>query len=233
MDREDGFTLLELLISLTILSVIVATVFSGFRLGVRAWEKGEQGLLERQRYRIVLSLLKRQIASIRVQPNAALGGRILALRGDDKTMVFISGVALVPDNRFGNVYVQYQVEKPVSGVSEESGERFLLFEKSMPILPSKLIAGMKLAGVPAVLKDKSDLHALIPSVDWMEFAYLKDYSADQYVWQKTWAPDQDGNFPRAVRIGLKPAGSAEPLFLIVRLDAQTDIEKVQQPLMMQ
>ncbi|HNT58060.1 MAG TPA: prepilin-type N-terminal cleavage/methylation domain-containing protein, partial [Syntrophales bacterium] len=58
-----GFTLLELLISLTLLSVIAVLVFGALRLGVRAWEKGEATIETRQRERIVMDLLQRQMAS--------------------------------------------------------------------------------------------------------------------------------------------------------------------------
>lgn len=55
---------MELLISLTIISVIVVIISGALRIGVRAWEKGEQDIETRQRYRIVLDLMKRQLTSI-------------------------------------------------------------------------------------------------------------------------------------------------------------------------
>jgi len=47
---RDGFTLLELLISMTILAMIVVIIFGAFRVGIRAWEKGEKDLGVRQRH---------------------------------------------------------------------------------------------------------------------------------------------------------------------------------------
>jgi len=44
-----GFTLLELLISLTILSLVTVLIFGAFRMGIRAWEKGERNIDGRQR----------------------------------------------------------------------------------------------------------------------------------------------------------------------------------------
>ncbi|HEX7533874.1 MAG TPA: prepilin-type N-terminal cleavage/methylation domain-containing protein [Syntrophales bacterium] len=39
--HNRGFTLLELLIALTITAMIVAIIFGALRIGIRAWEKGE------------------------------------------------------------------------------------------------------------------------------------------------------------------------------------------------
>lgn len=38
--REDGFTLLELLVSLTLLGLLFVLLFGGLRFGMRAWERG-------------------------------------------------------------------------------------------------------------------------------------------------------------------------------------------------
>ncbi len=39
--RDSGFTLLELLVAMTLLGLVMAMVFGGLRLGVRVWETGE------------------------------------------------------------------------------------------------------------------------------------------------------------------------------------------------
>lgn len=38
-EKPDGFTLLELVVSLTILGVIITLIYGGMRIGVRAWER--------------------------------------------------------------------------------------------------------------------------------------------------------------------------------------------------
>ena len=60
---SPGFTLLELLISLTIIGLILVIVFGALRIGARAWEKGERDVETHQIQRIVLDNMKRQIAS--------------------------------------------------------------------------------------------------------------------------------------------------------------------------
>ena len=75
-DSSKGFTLLELLISLTIIGLILVIIFGALRIGVRAWEKGERDVESHQRRRVVLGLVKRQFASTypyRVTTFARLG----------------------------------------------------------------------------------------------------------------------------------------------------------------
>jgi len=60
---ETGFTLLELLISITILGIMMAIIMGGFRLGSRAWEKGEAKAEYNQKLRVVLDHMLEEIRS--------------------------------------------------------------------------------------------------------------------------------------------------------------------------
>lgn len=41
--KKTGFTLIELIITVTIFTVIIVTVYSSFYMGVKAWRSGEEG----------------------------------------------------------------------------------------------------------------------------------------------------------------------------------------------
>jgi prepilin-type N-terminal cleavage/methylation domain-containing protein len=57
-----GFTLLELLVSLTILSAMAAMLFGSFRMSVKAWNRGDQVAEGAQRFRIMADLMRRQVS---------------------------------------------------------------------------------------------------------------------------------------------------------------------------
>jgi len=59
-----GFTLMELLVSMTLMSILALAVFFGFRIGFNAWNKSENAMEKTRRVHIALDLLSRQIGSL-------------------------------------------------------------------------------------------------------------------------------------------------------------------------
>jgi len=62
--RKSGFTLLELMISVTILSLILGVILGAMRLGSRSWEVGEKRIDRLQRMRITYDIISEDIKSI-------------------------------------------------------------------------------------------------------------------------------------------------------------------------
>jgi general secretion pathway protein J len=58
----QGFTLLELLVAITLLGLLMATLFGGLRLGARVWETGETRLDAAARIQIVQDLVRQRLA---------------------------------------------------------------------------------------------------------------------------------------------------------------------------
>jgi prepilin-type N-terminal cleavage/methylation domain-containing protein len=63
--RPNGFTLLELLVALTILAMMMVVIMSGLALGSRVWNQGTERIQVAQRLRIITDLIGSQIASAR------------------------------------------------------------------------------------------------------------------------------------------------------------------------
>ena len=209
-DANKGFTLLELLISLTILGVIVVIIFGAFRIGVRAWEKGEKDVESRQRQRIVLDLIKRQLASTCLGEVKDARQQPLLLKGNDKSIEFVSHIPMVPGNRFGQVYVKYVVK------SEDDGERerLVFWEKNTVLLNKET--------------DVSDLHEdeffeLFPGVQSIAFEYLKAGSDEETSqWQQTWDQSIDEGLPRAVRVVIMEDIEKAPICVIAPIGPDVD-----------
>lgn len=81
--RQAGFTLLELLISITLLGLMLVLLFGGLRLGVRSWDAVQQQVDNLNTVRSVESFLRREMAraypyrwkSLATQRVAFLGAR--------------------------------------------------------------------------------------------------------------------------------------------------------------
>lgn len=63
--RQSGFTLLELLISLVLISLIVTMLFGGLRLGSQGWERSDEHVERTDNIRLVREFIRRSLAQVR------------------------------------------------------------------------------------------------------------------------------------------------------------------------
>ena len=118
VNKASGFTLLELVVTFTILSLVVIMVLGALRLGSAAWEKGEERAEKIQRKRIVLDLLSQQMKSsfpYRVKSQKAEADYLVFL-GDGSSLRFVSAFSLRARKQEGLVFVIYKVEEGTSSV---------------------------------------------------------------------------------------------------------------------
>ena len=121
-----GFTLLEVIVTLTILGFILLIIFGAFRLGLSAWERGETTREEYQKLRAVSQLISRQIKSIvpyKIKTQKAEGD-YLAFEGKPHSLRFISALSLKARQPGGFVYVIYEFKE-----GGKEGGRLILYEQ--------------------------------------------------------------------------------------------------------
>ncbi|RJQ50338.1 MAG: prepilin-type N-terminal cleavage/methylation domain-containing protein [Nitrospiraceae bacterium] len=167
---KDGFTLLEVVISITILSLITLIIGSAFRLGIQAWEKGEKETGETQRLRVLSSLLSQQVASafpykMKVDDDEP----VVLFKGEEDSLLFVTTVT---DSFYGGFkWVKY---------SYKDGS--MLYKEGL--LPDKKLKE----------KIKGDDETIDSDIEEVKFTYLSKSGE----WEDSW--DDEKKLPAAVRV---------------------------------
>jgi general secretion pathway protein J len=121
-----GFTLLELVVAITFLSVILVLILGGMRLASSSYDRGEESAERYQRIRIVLKLITQQLKSAypyKVKAQKAEAD-FIAYQGEGDTLRFVSAFSLQARRPEGLVYVIYRVDEKGS-----SGKTLKVYEK--------------------------------------------------------------------------------------------------------
>jgi general secretion pathway protein J len=127
--RQRGFTLLELLVAITLLGVLMAALFGALRLGARVWENGEARLDASARVQVVQNFVRQQLGQ--TVPLTAVGDDPRAA----PAMVFVgtSGglrfVSLLPAHLGGGVSLMELALRP----SPDGGELQDLMLRMRPL----------------------------------------------------------------------------------------------------
>src|SRR5437867_7876306 len=94
--RQAGrsFTLMELLVSITLMSLVAVAIHSGFHLSLSSWEKSEKALQRQRTLQFVLDLITRQVGSmVPFYSRQQLDGTavdVLLFHGSAQAMRFVS-----------------------------------------------------------------------------------------------------------------------------------------------
>jgi len=208
LSASFGFTLLELMISLTILGLILLVVFGALRIGVRAWEKGEKDVDKHQRERVVLDLVKAQIASASATEITGKEAEQFRFKGEIDSMAFVSDLPIVPTNKSGMVYVKYIIQPAKGG----KGHKLMVYEKNMVFVDKD-----KKMENP----DESEFFDLIAAAKEIRFEYLQypENEQEPAEWQEDWDPEKLQGSPFAVRLILQQDEMDFPLTVIARIEA--------------
>ncbi len=169
--NEKGFTLLELLLGITILSLIAVIVGGTFRLGIRAWQRGESDVNYSQRQRILVERLSQQIRSAYPYTIKIEDKRVVAFQGMPDSLWFIT--SSTSPSEAGLKWVSYFTRDGSLIVNEG-------------VIPDKKILDKVIPNEGKVLDSEvSDLH----------FEYLSPHEKE---WEESW--DLTGRLPEAVKI---------------------------------
>ena len=129
---QHGFTLLELLVAITLLGLLMAALLGGLRLGARVWETGEARLDASARVQVVQEFLRQRLAAalpLEVVMLAEDGRPGFAFRGMPDEVRFAGAL---PDHLGAGVYL-LQLTLAAGG---DGGERRDLVLRWQPLDPA-------------------------------------------------------------------------------------------------
>ncbi len=181
MREGRGFTLLELLISLTIFSLVALIVYVALNLGVRATDRGETRSIENQRARAALALIARQLKSAYPLTLQAEGETVVYFRGEADALSFICAAGRPEAGG---------LEKVSYFLREQDGRRSLWVRTSAPTLPADLLNDRE-----GKLRQEAEI---LPEVESITWAYLGPVQ-NREEWSDHWSGKAARRLPTAVR----------------------------------
>ncbi len=204
--RQPGFTLLELMISITLTAVIVTLVAMALRTGLSAWHRLKETNKEILVENSLEGLLGRQLRAV-VNRGVELD-QFVSFEGSRHSISFVTRYAPMGAGAGGLFLVVYRW-------SEDKG---LVYGQHLVTTPQDLRAELPDSVDPA---DMEDLEAdgwkisLVPGMPPLNFAYRKDrnHGLDPEDWKHQWSRRQP--LPQAVAVALGDEDGAQwfPFFL--------------------
>ncbi len=111
---ERGFTLLELLIAISLLALIVGITMGAMRIGSRSVSAAEKKMEIQERFRAVLSIIDAQIQSQVPLTYEEEGNKLYYFRGEAKSLRFCTNYSIWGGQK-GFVIVDYRVDRDNTG----------------------------------------------------------------------------------------------------------------------
>jgi len=175
-----GFTLIELVLALTIVALMITMLFAGLRVGLRAWQRGEARAVTLQHGRSVTQILEDTLGGI--APYLGLQDEttqtpVLFFKGEPEKIAFVT---LAPPMPFPTPMAFVAITLSIDGgqspglaIRQKALPNFDPFETVAPILADPVITGVK-------------------------FRYLRDGGT----WEESWDAVLERALPQAVEVTL-------------------------------
>ena len=117
--RDAGFTLLELLVSITILALLATIILFGWRVASSAWQKANNRLTQDRKVLATHHLLQEQMASmVPYRTRTLQGPQVLFFQGEPQAARFLSRYSLTSRSRSGLYRIEYQVAEQPGGTKQ-------------------------------------------------------------------------------------------------------------------
>ena len=206
-----GFSLIEVMVAITILALMSAIMFSGFRLAMTGYVESQKRIDARARERVLEDMVRRQIGSLfplrptadfleseggvglaqaisgDIAPNQLALSQIPLFYGTDEAVTFITVAPLMLIENPGLTVVRYGLAE------DEYGVRYF---GAMESRFSGLASFQEMVDIP-----QGKPLPIVEAVDDLHFEYYGyDPESQTYDWYEEWRGDETQSIPSAIRI---------------------------------
>lgn len=180
--KRNGFSFIELIISVTIFAIIMAAVYSAFNMGIKVWRRGQD---RRVGQKIRLGFLK-----IEKELKDTFFFSRIPFKGTHQGMTFPLSIPRGDTER--TYVITYSIE-----VDEGTGLSELTRKEK--VFPEELE------------EDGGTIKGLLPPTTSIgfEYAYRSNVTSKNLEWQDAWSEERQNKLPAGVKITLQMDDSGE------------------------
>ncbi|HXJ37076.1 MAG TPA: prepilin-type N-terminal cleavage/methylation domain-containing protein [Candidatus Eisenbacteria bacterium] len=190
MQRQAGFTLLEVIIAMTVLALVAGICYAAFHLGIRAVERGEAAVVTAQRLRVATDVMIRQVKSTVAQPALVDEDTYPYCVGSPTSFSFVTTAGQLSGGGRARVTYRLNPDPPQ-----------LVLEESPHFTADSLGSGTPEAGEPHTA-------VLLDGFKTLAFHYLYDDGSESE-WRSSWDCVAEEVLPNAIRIEIEGLAGLE------------------------
>ena len=222
-----GFTLLEMLISISLIAMLMLTLLIGLRIGTRAWQRGEARLeqthIEAERTAFLADQVSSLVPYAVTVSGEGLTGTFTMLEAREDCLRFVTRHGSAFGNQSGLMLAEY-------GIVEGSAARVDVLLRETPILDDgallrRLVRSVDHdpeTGAAVIAYQPFDPRAtdlrLMTGLRAARFEYLdlRPPNGQGALWLPRWTGRQDALYPDAIRLRWEQAGQSGEQLMPVR-----------------
>lgn len=192
MKRTAGFTLIELVVAMSLATLVSLLAYGGLQVAMGAWHAADLRQREMEGNYLTESLLRRlmespEVVSVRDEEDE----QQIAFRGDERGLIFVAQLPALDDSE-QLYWVQLLQEKQFS----TEGQRWQLLMRYMPMVEMRSMDWKLLMDSLAFEGEEKVLLENQPRA--LRFAYLEQLAEGGSEWQVEWRQRQ--NLPSLIRV---------------------------------